>query len=199
MAERDAELLLPGHGPPIVGRARVARALDETARLLETLCEQTLAMMNEGARLDDVLHGVEIPEDLLARPYLRPSYDDPRFVVRNLWRLYGGWYDGNPAHLAPAPEADLAARLAALCGGAAALARDAEAAAAEGRLDLACGLAELAAQAAPDDARVHGARAAVYRARARVETSLMARGIYRAAARESGERAGEGPDAPAEP
>jgi alkyl sulfatase BDS1-like metallo-beta-lactamase superfamily hydrolase len=192
MAGLGAELLLPGHGPPIAGAARVRQALEETAQLLETLCEQTLRAMNEGARLDDVLHGVRLPDALLARPYLRPVYDDPRFVVRNLWRLYGGWYDGNPAHLLPAPEADLARALAALCGGPAALAAAAERHAAEGRLDLACHLAELAAGAAPGDARVHAARAAVYRERARAETSLMARGIFGAAARESAGHAGEG-------
>ena len=34
--------------------------------------------------------------------------------VRNVWRQYGGWYDGNPAHLKPAREAVLAGELAAL-------------------------------------------------------------------------------------
>ncbi len=185
MEALGAERLLPGHGPPILGRERVAQALDESATLLETLVRQTLDMMNEGARLDDVLHGVEIPEALLERPYLRPSYDDPRFIVRNLWRLYGGWYDGNPAHLSPAPEADLARELAVLAGGTSALVARAEALAAEGRLDLACQLAEWAVQAAPDDSRAHGVRSQVFRARAETETSLMAQGIYRAAARDS--------------
>lgn len=190
MAALGAERLLPGHGPPILGRERVARALDETARLLETLVEQTLAMMNEGARLDDILHTVEAPEELLARPYLRPSYDDPRFIVRNLWRLYGGWYDGNPAHLNPAPDRALAAELATLTGGAATLARRAEALAAEGRLDLACHLAEWAVQANPGDRAAQGIRSAVYRERGKAETSLMAKGVYQAAARESGDESG---------
>lgn len=195
MAQLGAERLLPGHGPPIVGAARVEQALGECAELLESLVEQTLALMNAGARLDDVLHGVELPERLLARPYLRPSYDDPRFIVRNLWRLYGGWWDGNPAHLLPAPEAALARALAELAGGARALAAAAEREAEAGRLDLACQLVELAAGAAPDDARVHAARAAVYRERRRGETSLMARGIYAAAERESAEKAGAEPEA----
>jgi len=194
MQALDAEWLLPGHGPPIAGAARVRQALGEAAELLETLVDQTLALMNQGARLDDVVHGVELPEALLARPYLRPSYDDPRFIVRNLWRLYGGWYDGNPAHLMPAPERDLAATLAELAGGAGALAERAEALAEAGRLDLACHLAELASRAAPGDAGVHRVRAAVFGLRAQGETSLMARGIYRAAARDS-EAAAEG-DAP---
>ncbi|MDX1650356.1 MAG: alkyl sulfatase dimerization domain-containing protein, partial [Myxococcota bacterium] len=189
MMEHDAEWLLPGHGPPVQGRERVRQALDDAATLLESLTEQTLRMMNEGARLDDVLHAVRLPEALLARPYLRPTYDDPLFVVRNLWRLYGGWYDGNPAHLKPAPDADLARAVAGLAGSPAELARRAEALAAEGRLDLACHLAEWAAQAAPDDAAVHGVRAAVYRERTARESSLMAKGIYRAAARDSAARA----------
>ncbi len=185
MAALGAETLLPGHGPPILGAGRVAQALGEAAELLESLVEQTLALMNQGARLDELLQAVKLPDALLARPYLRPSYDDPRFIVRNLWRLYGGWWDGNPASLLPAPEADLARALAGLAGGARALAAAAEREAADDRLDLACQLVELAAQAAPDDETVHAARATIYGERRKRETSLMARGIYAAAARES--------------
>jgi alkyl sulfatase BDS1-like metallo-beta-lactamase superfamily hydrolase len=193
MAALGAERLLPGHGPPILGAARVRQALTESAQLLETICEQTLALMNQGARLDDVLHGVVLPEALLARPYLRPTYDDPRFIIRNLWRLYGGWWDGDPAQLLPAPRAALAGALAELAGGAEKLAARAEELAADGELALACHLAELAAGAAPREASIQRVRALVYRARAQAESSLMARGIYRAAARESAAAAGEEP------
>ena len=79
--------------------------------------------MNEGARLDDIIHTVAAPPHLLEKPYLRPIYDDPEFIVRNLWRLYGGWYDGNPSHLKPARDAALASELAGLAGGADVLAR----------------------------------------------------------------------------
>ena len=82
---------------------RVRRALTEGAELLESLVEQTLALMNEGARLDDIVQTVRAPEHLLARPYLHAVYDEREFVVRILWRLYGGWYDGDPSHLKPAP------------------------------------------------------------------------------------------------
>jgi len=184
MARLEPEALFPGHGPPIFGAARVAQALAETAQLLETICEQTLAMMNHGAPLNDILHGVTLPPELLDRPYLRPIYDDPIFIVRTLWRLYGGWHDGNPAHLKPSPDRDLACALAELAGGAGRLAERAETACADGELALACELAEFAWRSAPDDARVRAVRAAVYRARAKAETSLMAKGIYGAAARE---------------
>jgi alkyl sulfatase BDS1-like metallo-beta-lactamase superfamily hydrolase len=182
------EILLPGHGLPIVGRERVHQALSEGAELLETLVEQTLALMNDGARLDDIVHNVRAPEHLLARPYLQPIYDEPEFVVRNIWRLYGGWYDGDPSHLKPAPPAMLAAELAALAGGAGRLAERAREVAAAGDLRLAGHLAELAAQAAPDDKGVHAARAEVFGARAAEEASTMSKGIFSWAEHESREK-----------
>ena len=110
MIALEPEVLLPGHGFPVIGAARVRQALTDTAELLDSLVDQTIELMNAGARLDEVLHTVIAPAHLVDRPYLRPVYDEPEFVVRNVWRLYGGWWDGNPASLKPAPEAALAGR-----------------------------------------------------------------------------------------
>lgn len=203
MVALEPEVLLPGHGFPVVGAARVRQALSDTAELLESLVDQALALMNAGARLDEVLHGVRPPAHLVDRPYLQPVYDEPEFVVRNVWRLYGGWWDGNPASLKPAPEASLAAELAALAGGAGALAGRAGAltdeAVAGGHspegdrsMRLACHLAELASLAAPDDAGIQRARAAVFRAAADRATSTMAKGVFNWATRESTTRADGG-------
>ena len=117
MVELRPEYLLPGHGLPVMGTDRVAVALTDTADLLESLVGQTLAVMNGGGRLDDAIHTVTVPAHLAARPYLQPVYDEPEFIVRTVWRQYGGWWDGNPATLKPAPERALAAELAALAGG----------------------------------------------------------------------------------
>jgi alkyl sulfatase BDS1-like metallo-beta-lactamase superfamily hydrolase len=187
MAELGAEILLPGHGMPVVGAAHVRTALTDTAELLESLHDQTVALMNEGARLDEVLRAVNPPAHLLERPYLRPTYDDPEFVVRNVWRLYGGWWDGNLATLKPAPDAAVARELAALAGGAERLADRARDLAGRGELRLAGHLVELAAQAAPDDRAIHTARAEVLERRVQEETSLMAKGIFGWAATESRE------------
>jgi alkyl sulfatase BDS1-like metallo-beta-lactamase superfamily hydrolase len=188
MSGLGAEVMLPGHGFPVVGRDRVHEALVSTAELLESIAGQTIALMNAGARLNDVIHSVKMPADLLGRPYLRPLYDDPEFIVRNLWRQYGGWYDGDPSSLKPAPAHDLARELAELAGGPSRLAERAEVLLAAGSgadLRLAGHLAELAALAAPEDAGVHRVRAAVFEARATAETSTMAKGIFGWAARES--------------
>jgi len=52
-------------------------------------------------------------------------------------------------------------------------------------LRLACHLADLAGWAEPDDPSIHEARADIYLARRNAETSLMSKGIFMAAARES--------------
>jgi glyoxylase-like metal-dependent hydrolase (beta-lactamase superfamily II) len=181
MAALGPDMLLPGHGLPIIGRDRTVQALEETAELLETLVDQTLALMNEGASLDTVLHAVQAPARLLERPYLRPVYDEPEFIVRNLWRLYGGWYDGNPAHLKPAPNAALAKEIAALAGVAPLVAR-AIALSEAGEHRLACHLVELAYLADGSSETALDARALVYGRRAETETSLMAKGVFAAAA-----------------
>ncbi len=178
MASLGAELLLPGHGLPIAGADRVRGVLEDTAALLESLVEQTLDLMNQGARLDEIIHAVAPPADLLSRPWLQPVYDEPEFVVRNLWRLYGGWYDGNPANLKPARDAEVAAELAALAGGASVLADRALALSDEGDHRLAGHLAEMAAQAAPGDDGIARIRATVFARRAQLERSTMAKGVF---------------------
>jgi glyoxylase-like metal-dependent hydrolase (beta-lactamase superfamily II) len=192
MAALEPELLLPGHGLPIAGADNVRMVLVDSATMLESLAAQTLALMNEGVRLNDIIHTVRPPADLIEKPYLRPIYDDPEFIVRNLWRLYGGWYDGNPAELKPAKLSALATEVATMAGGADVLARRAIELAASGTDDdlrLAGHLAEYAALAAPDSAATHRARAEVFRLRSHAEPSLMAKGVFRWAEAESERRA----------
>ena len=187
MAGLGAEVLLPGHGWPIVGADRVREALERTAELLHSLMLQTISLMNAGERLDRAIHEVTVPERLAELPYLQPVYDEPEFIVRNIWRLFGGWYDGNPATLKPAPEEALAGEVAGLAGGAARLAERASELSADGEHRLAGHLAEWAVRAAPDDPAVRRTHADVYARRAEAERSTMAKGIFAWAAEESRE------------
>jgi glyoxylase-like metal-dependent hydrolase (beta-lactamase superfamily II) len=185
MAALDPELIVPAHGLPIAGRERIARVLDTIASTLEQLVEDVIAMMNGGAKLDEIVHTVVVPDETLALPFMRPLYDEPEFVVRNVWRQFGGWWDGAASRLKPSPDAALAAAIAELAGGPHVLVRRATAAADDGDLRLACHFADLAGWAAPDDPDVHAARAEIYLRRRTREPSLMSKGIFAAAARES--------------
>ncbi|MDH6230768.1 alkyl sulfatase BDS1-like metallo-beta-lactamase superfamily hydrolase [Mesorhizobium soli] len=181
-------VLVPGHGPVIPDARRAAQLLDDGASALESLVRQTLDLMNGGHSLNSILHRVKPSAELLAKPYLLPKYDDPEFVVRGIWHLYAGWFDGNPAHLKPAADHELGAEIADLAGGVEALAKRVEALCAQGRIRLAASLIEFAVAAAPDDKQVHRVRAAVYRACVEAETSLIGKAIMAITLHESGKR-----------
>ena len=185
MIDQGPELLVPAHGLPIEGKARIAAVLDTIASSLETVVAQVLEMMNAGETLDSIIHTVKVPQEVLAKPFMRPLYDEPEFVVRNIWRLYGGWWDGAASRLKPSPDAVLGSELASLAGGADVLIRRALELVESGDLRLACHLADFAGWAAPTDPIVHEGRARVYEARRKSELSLMSEGIFKAAERES--------------
>ncbi|WP_341720571.1 alkyl sulfatase dimerization domain-containing protein [Micromonospora sp. FIMYZ51] len=192
MADLGAEVLLPGHGVPIVGADRIRETLLGSATVLTVLHDGVVARMNEGQSLDEILHAGLVTQEvaeLLGRPWLRPSYDDPEFIIRNVWRRYGGWYDGDPSALKPAPRAALAIELAGLVGGARRLADRAVELAGAGDLALAGHLVEWAALSSPDDPDVQRMRAQVFGALEAAAPSLMARGIYGWAVAESQARA----------
>jgi alkyl sulfatase BDS1-like metallo-beta-lactamase superfamily hydrolase len=185
IAARNPELLLPAHGLPIAGADRIRTVLDDVATALELLVSETLQLMNDGATLDQIVQTVRLPHDLLDKPYLQPTYDEPEFVIRNIWRLYGGWYDGNPARLKPPADNAIGMEMANLVGGVEPLVRKALELRANGELAMAAHFVELAFLAAPDDAKVHKARARIYKERRYEELSLMAQGIFGYAAKQS--------------
>lgn len=185
MMTYDADWMFPAHGLPVQGAARINTVLGDLATALEVLTRDTVEMMNAGEPLDAIIHAVAVPDDLIARPWMLPVYDEPEFVVRNLWRLYGGWWDKNPANLKPAPEAVYAAEVVSLAGGVDAMTARAQEVADGGDLRLACQLIELAVQADPESTVAHGARAEIYQARRDAEFSLMSKGIFAGAVSES--------------
>jgi alkyl sulfatase BDS1-like metallo-beta-lactamase superfamily hydrolase len=185
MAALGAELMIPGHGLPVFGAVRIADALTDTAELLEAIEGQVLALMNKGVTLDRVIHEVQVPARLLDKPYLRPVYDDPQFIVRNVWRLYGGWYDGEPDNLLPAPRAEQAREWIALAGGLEPVLRRTADLLAERNERLACHLIEFAVMAEPGSAAAHALRREIYQARAERQPSSMARNLFTHAAHAS--------------
>lgn len=185
MQALDADLLLGAHGLPVQGTERVNRVLDDLATALETLVHETVEMMNNNVPLDTIIHSVSLPDDVVSRPWMVPVYDEPEFVVRNIWRLYGGWWDQNPANLKPAPQSQIGTEVAALIGGIAPLLARARELSEQGDHRLACNLVEIAMHAEPDSIEAHAVRAEIYQARRNAESSLMSKGIFAAAANES--------------
>jgi alkyl sulfatase BDS1-like metallo-beta-lactamase superfamily hydrolase len=112
-------------------------------------------------------------------------YDHPQFIVRNVWRRYGGWYDGEPDNLLPAPRAEQARVWVELAGGLERVLARARELAMNGDHRLACHLVEFAVLHEPASAEAHEARADVYAARGAGQVSSMARNILGHAAHAS--------------
>jgi glyoxylase-like metal-dependent hydrolase (beta-lactamase superfamily II) len=181
MAGLDAEWLFPGHGLAVQGRDAVRMLLSETARYLRVIIDQVLQRMNAGQTPEEIFHAVEPDAELSKRPYLQATYDHPKFIVRNLLRLWGGWWNGNAADLLPATHAAQAEEITRLAGGTAALVKRGRELLAAGDAVLATHLAEWAARAAPQNPDAQALKHDVYERRLLEAQSLMAQGIFRAA------------------
>ena len=193
MAGRDAEWLFPGHGLVVHGRAAVRTVLTETARYLRVLVDEVRRRMNAGEMPEDIVHAVEPDPELATRPYLRATYDHPKFIVRNLLRLWGGWWNGNAAELLPATPARQAEEVARLAGGVAAVVTRARTLLDAGDATTASHLAEWATRADPHDRAAQAVKRDVYARRLAEAESLMARGIFRAAMHDAERALGEEP------
>jgi alkyl sulfatase BDS1-like metallo-beta-lactamase superfamily hydrolase len=177
--------LLPGHGPAIEGESRIEEALLSTAHLLRSIHDQVVAGMNEGKWLEDVIRDIDWPDT--SKPWLRPVYDHPEFIARNVWRLYGGWYDGDPANILPAHSHDIAAELLAATGPAPILDR-ARKLRDGGDLQMACHLVDFVRKGEPEDREAWELWRDLFQARAEAEQSLMARGAFLSGVREAEDR-----------
>jgi alkyl sulfatase BDS1-like metallo-beta-lactamase superfamily hydrolase len=174
--------LLPGHGPAMEGEGEIEGALLSTAHFLRSIHDQVVSGMNEGKWLEDIIRDMDWPAT--DKAWLQPIYDHPEFIARNVWRLYGGWYDGNPANILPAHSHEVAVELLAAVGSGAILDR-ARMVRDQGDLQIACHLADFVRKGEPDNTEVWELWRELFTARAQAERSLMARGAFHAAVREA--------------
>ncbi|HXJ84701.1 MAG TPA: alkyl sulfatase dimerization domain-containing protein [Candidatus Methylomirabilis sp.] len=196
MSGLDAEWLFPGHGLIVHGRNAVRDVLSDTARYLRVIIDQVLARLNMGQTPEVIFHAVEPDPELSARPYLRARYDHPKFIVRNLLRQWGGWWNGNAADLLPAPAEAQAREIANLAGGVAAVVGRGRQLLDQGDTVLASHLAEWAARAAPGDSSAQALKRDVYARRLQEAEAFMAQGIYRNAMNEARTALGQEPIMP---
>jgi alkyl sulfatase BDS1-like metallo-beta-lactamase superfamily hydrolase len=174
--------LLPGHGPKLSGEERIQDALLSTAHFLRAIHDQVVTKMNEGKWLEDIIRELDWPAT--DKPWLQPIYDHPQFIARNVYRLYGGWYDGDPANMLPAHSHDIAEVLVGATGAEPILAR-ARKARDSGDLQMACHLVDFVRKGEPDNRLAWELWRDLFTERAKTERSLMARGAFLSAVREA--------------
>ncbi|UQZ32749.1 hypothetical protein C2I18_03755 [Paenibacillus sp. PK3_47] len=97
-------IIAPGHGPSLTEPEIIHKALRDTSDALRFLEEQTVIHINKGSSEETAILNIRLPEHLEQSPFLRQVCGPREFVIRGIYRRYTGWYNGNPTHLAPAPQ-----------------------------------------------------------------------------------------------
>ena len=100
-----AELLIREYGSEVRGREQIVDMLTTVRDALRWIRSETLARMNAGMVVEDVLAEIELPREYADSPWLPQTYGCVDYVVREVWRIEAGWWDRNITSVHPAPSA----------------------------------------------------------------------------------------------
>ena len=110
----EAELLITGHGDPILGAAAIRSDLDRIADAVLYLRDETWQGMNAGRTLHQLMSEISLPQNLA----LGEQHSKTAWTVRAIWEEYGGWFHFRSAtELYDVPASSVAADLVDLAGG----------------------------------------------------------------------------------
>ena len=172
-------------GPTIDGEAESQTVLLHTATALRWVRAEVVRLMNDGLNETQMLAAIRFPEELFGVPWMKPTYGDPGFIARDVYRSENGWWDRNPTTLHPAPPLDAAAALADAIVDKTGLIAHAQALADAGHWQLALHVIDPLATAPGDATELVQARqlkAAWLRERALQVSSFVSRNLYRVSA-----------------
>lgn len=181
----DAEILVREYGPEIHGADLVRDMLTTVRDALRWLRAETLARLNAGMVVEDVVHDIDFPEQWARSPWMPQTYGCPEYVIRDIWRVEAGWWDRNITTVHPAPAAGSAAAIAAAIADHDAVLAAARAHHDAGEHQLALHVVDLLAMAPGDEASIVAARALkaeVAAALAEDPPAYMSGNYYRAVA-----------------
>lgn len=114
-----SEVLITSHGWPRFGAGAIADYLAKHRDAYAYLHDQTVRLMNKGLTGPEIAAKLTLPPALAREWYDRPYYGSYSFNSRAVYQFYMGWYDGNPAHLAPLPPEEGGKRYVEAMGGSA--------------------------------------------------------------------------------
>lgn len=144
----EPELVITGHGEPIRGADKIRADLDTMHAAVSYLERETIAGMNAGKTVQDLMRDIQLPEELRIGEF----HGKTSWVVRAIWEENAGWfhYDSTTS-LYGVPRSCVDGDLAELAGGASRLAERAGAYLDEGKALQALHLLDVALGAEPDN------------------------------------------------
>lgn len=115
MIALNAEVLIPQHTQPVVGREAIRERLTDYRDAIQFVHDQTIRGINRGWTADEIASRLELPPHLARAPHLQEFYGRVDWSVRAIFSGTLGWFSGDPEDLTPVSkkrESELVARLA---------------------------------------------------------------------------------------
>ncbi|MCF7982467.1 MAG: MBL fold metallo-hydrolase [Pseudomonadales bacterium] len=160
----NADFLVPTHGQPVYGAAKVEEVLRMTRDGIQYVHDQTVRYMNKGLPPELLVQTVKLPPHLANyKPYLREYYGTVKQAVRQIYSGYLGWFEGDPVKLNPLPPQAKADKLIALMGGRERLLKEARKALSGGESQWAAELSSYLISADPQDSEARLIKATALR------------------------------------
>jgi len=113
----SAEVVIGMHHWPVWGHDRLIQHIKSQRDTYKFLHDQTLHFANMGYTINELPQMVEMPQGLVKQWGTHGYYGSKSHNVRAVYNYYLGYFDGNPAHLDPLPNQEVAKKYVAAIGG----------------------------------------------------------------------------------
>jgi alkyl sulfatase BDS1-like metallo-beta-lactamase superfamily hydrolase len=107
------EIVLSGHGDPIVGNADITRRLTRFRNAIQYVHDETVKGMNSGKDVFTLMREIKLPASF----DLTESFGKVSWSVRGIYDGYAGWFDMNPSTMYELPPSRVYPDLVKLAGG----------------------------------------------------------------------------------
>lgn len=107
------EIVLSGHGDPIVGNAEITRRLTRFRDAIQYVHDEVVKGMNSGKDVYTLMQEIKLPPSY----NLSESFGKVSWSVRGIYDGYSGWFDTNPATMYEEPPSSVFPDLVKLAGG----------------------------------------------------------------------------------
>ncbi len=118
---QDAEVMLASHNWPRWGNARIQEVLRAQRDAYANLNNQVLHLANQGVTINEIHNEYAMPASLASQWSVRQYHGSEFHNARAVINRYLGYWDGNPATLAPLSPKDSAPLYVEMMGGATAI------------------------------------------------------------------------------
>ncbi len=107
------EIVLNGHGDPILGNAEITRRLTRYRDAIQYVHDEVVKGMNAGKDVYTLMQEIQLPASF----NLSQIFGKVSWSVRGIYDGYAGWYDANPSTMYELPPSSVYPDLVKLAGG----------------------------------------------------------------------------------